>query len=82
MVFGANILQTRGGNGEIPTLGGLKWLLSPTTLFPLVYEHVIVSRRLANANRGHSFFPRDFWNSYEYLVHYHNKDSHPQCMVI
>ena len=30
---------------------------------------------LANPNRGHSHYPRDFWSSYEYLIHFQSEDN-------
>ena len=49
----------------IPLLGGLKWLLFPTSpLFPRTWN------KLGNPNRGHSHVPDNVRGSYDHLIHY------------
>ena len=55
-------------------------LLQCTGLAPIVFIHYFpffyLTRWLANPSRGRTHFPRDFWSSYEQLVHCQSKGSH------
>ena len=59
----------------------LKWLLLPTRQLLVGYEtrNKYKARGEQFNNRGRGHFPRNFWSSYEYLIHYQSEDDSCAC---